>query len=262
MSDAAIALSRFGLGARPDEAVPSDPKRWLTDQLALFDARPAPIAAAPTSAAVAGELATYYDQQRDLRAQYGPRKRFRAPAASPAAAGSVIPPVPAPMNTAPGRTTPWWQRRQRRTGETDPFREARQMAGREARGDYAAAVAARIGAALTTPTPFAERLVHFWSNHFAVSVDKLDLIGLGGTLEFEAIRPHLMGRFVDMLGAVERHPAMLLYLDQAISVGPNSPLGQRIAGRGQRKVGLNENLAREIMELHTLGVRTGYTRRT
>lgn len=85
------------------------------------------------------------------------------------------------------------------------------------------------------------------------------MVGLSGSLEFEAIRPHVLGRFADMLGAVERHPAMLLYLDQAVSIGPNSPVGQRIAARGKRKAGLNENLAREILELHTLGVRTGYS---
>jgi uncharacterized protein (DUF1800 family) len=69
----------------------------------------------------------------------------------------------------------------------------------------------------------------------------------------------VLGKFGDMLNAVERHPAMLLYLDQAQSVGPNSPIGARVASRGARRIGLNENLAREIMELHTLGVRTGYT---
>ena len=83
------------------------------------------------------------------------------------------------------------------------------------RDDYAAAVGARITAALTGPTPFVERLTHFWANHFAVSADKLHVIGLSGLLEFEAIRPNLMGKFGDMLNAVERHPAMLLYLDQA-----------------------------------------------
>jgi uncharacterized protein (DUF1800 family) len=67
-----------------------------------------------------------------------------------------------------------------------------------------------------------------------------------------------MGKFADLLGAVERHPAMLLLVDQAQSVGPNSPLGARAAQRGKER-GLNENLAREIMELHTLGVRSGYS---
>jgi uncharacterized protein (DUF1800 family) len=118
---------------------------------------------------------------------------------------------------------------------------------------------ARLASALTTDQPFVERLVHFWANHFAVSVDKLPVIGLAGLLEFEAIRPHVLGRFSDMLLAVEQHPAMLVYLDQAQSIGPNSRAGQFLALRGGKQRGLNENLAREIMELHTLGVRTGYS---
>ena len=104
-----------------------------------------------------------------------------------------------------------------------------------------------------------ERLVHFWSNHFAVSVDKLLIVGLAGGFEADAIRPHVLGRFEDLLLAVVRHPAMLLYLDQAQSIGPGSPAGQRAQNQQQRGRGLNENLAREILELHTLGVRSGYT---
>ena len=135
-------------------------------------------------------------------------------------------------------------------------RKMTRVAGRDA---YLSLVGARMNAALTTPAPFVERLVHFWANHFAVSADKLTVIGMGGLLEIEAIRPHVLGKFSDMLLAVEQHPAMLLYLDQAQSVGPDSAIGARVAARGKRKIGLNENLAREIMELHTLGVRTGYT---
>jgi uncharacterized protein (DUF1800 family) len=126
------------------------------------------------------------------------------------------------------------------------------------RDHYVAAVGARAAIALTSETPFAERLVHFWSNHFAVSADKLVTLGLAGAFEFEAIRPQIMGRFGDLLLSVETHPAMLLYLDQAQSVGPDSMLGQAAARRGKDR-GLNENLAREILELHTLGVRTGYS---
>ncbi|MBS0475645.1 MAG: DUF1800 domain-containing protein [Proteobacteria bacterium] len=129
---------------------------------------------------------------------------------------------------------------------------------RELRDAYVAAVGARTAIALGSDTPFIERLVHFWANHFAVSVDKVATVGLAGAFEFEAIRPHVLGHFRDMLSAVERHPAMLLYLDQAESVGPDSPLGTRAARRGRQR-GLNENLAREIMELHTLGVRSGYS---
>ena len=120
-------------------------------------------------------------------------------------------------------------------------------------------VQARMVSAFDTPAPFVERLVHFWANHFAVSVDKQIVFGFAGPLEFEAIRPHVLGRFADMLKAVEWHPAMLLYLDQTESVGPSSPLGLRLAQGRTKRGALNENLAREILELHTLGVRTGYT---
>ena len=127
------------------------------------------------------------------------------------------------------------------------------------RQNYLLMSSARLDSALASDSPFVERLVHFWANHFAVSVDKLPVIGLAGLLEFEAIRPHVLGRFADMLLAVEQHPAMLVYLDQAQSIGPNSRAGQFAAMRGGKARGLNENLAREIMELHTLGVRTGYS---
>ena len=109
---------------------------------------------------------------------------------------------------------------------------------------------ARIDAALNAKIGLVERLVWFWSNHFCVNQEKTVM---AGAYEREAIRPHVLGRFVDMLLAAEGHPAMLLYLDNAQSIGPNS-----IAGINRDK-GLNENLAREILELHTLGVRTTYT---
>ena len=167
---------------------------------------------------------------------------------------------PAPWQPLPGThaLTEVWLAQQRAfrqapEGERAGIREAYLRRGRE---DYLAAVGARVDSALQTPAPFAERLVHFWSNHFAVSVDKLIVVGLAGAFEADAIRPHVMGRFEDLLLAAIRHPAMLLYLDQAQSIGPNSQVGRRIR-RGVR--GLNENLAREILELHTLGVRGGYT---
>lgn len=112
---------------------------------------------------------------------------------------------------------------------------------------------ARVQAALTTELPLQERLVRFWSNHFTVSVKRLVCAPFAGLMEREAIRPHIFGRFETMLRAVTEHPAMLLYLDNATSIGPNSTMGQR---RGK---GLNENLAREILELHTLGVNGGYS---
>jgi uncharacterized protein (DUF1800 family) len=125
---------------------------------------------------------------------------------------------------------------------------------------YIAEATARFRQAVGTDRPFVERLTQFWTNHFAVSVDKNLLLGLAGSLEREAIRPHVLGNFSDMLLAVERHPAMLLYLDNHLSVGPNSKAARNVERRhAERKVGINENLARETLELHTLGVGGGYT---
>ena len=112
-------------------------------------------------------------------------------------------------------------------------------------------IKAKLDAALAAEIGFAERLVWFWSNHFCVSAQRVP--NMAGGYEREAIRPHILGRYVDMLLAVEGHPAMLVYLDNFISIGPNS-----VAGINRTR-GLNENLAREILELHTLGVRTGYS---
>ncbi len=140
----------------------------------------------------------------------------------------------------------------------DPVKQARQFAQRQARDYYVGAVGARTSAALVTPAPFVERLVHFWSNHFAISIDKVQVVGLGGLLEFEAIRPHVLGTFGDMLNA-GRAPSGDAALSRPGAVGRTEQPGRRAAaGRGNRNLGLNENLAREIMELHTLGVRTGY----
>jgi uncharacterized protein (DUF1800 family) len=118
------------------------------------------------------------------------------------------------------------------------------------RQNFLKEVKARLDAAFDADIGFAERLVWFWSNHFCVST--FTVFNTAGGYEREAIRPHILGRFADMLLAAEGHPAMLIYLDNSISMGANS-----IAGINRTR-GLNENLAREILELHTLGVRTGY----
>ena len=112
-------------------------------------------------------------------------------------------------------------------------------------------VKARFDAALAPEIGFVERLVWFWSNHFCVSADVT--ISLTGGYEREAIRTHVLGRFADMLLASAGHPAMLFYLDNSRSIGPKSVAGL------VNNTGLNENLAREILELHTLGVRSVYT---
>lgn len=118
----------------------------------------------------------------------------------------------------------------------------------------------RLNISVNTKTPFIDRMVHFWSNHFAVSADKIEVRALAGAYENEAIRPNVLGNFRDLIRGVVTHPAMLAYLDQIQSIGPNSMAGQRRAQNNpDKEIGLNENLAREIFELHTLGVNGGYT---
>jgi uncharacterized protein (DUF1800 family) len=216
MTDAAIALNRFGLGVRLADAPPADPKAWLIEQFNDYEPRPAARSALPGAQALAGEVLA---------------ARRQAPAGASADEAT-----------------------------NDAGKKAKEAARMEEREAYRAAVNARVESALTTNAPFVERLVHFWANHFAVSTEKPQVAALAGAFEAEAIRPHVLGRFEDMLVAVERHPAMQTFLDQVRSVGPDSAAALRAEARdpGKRR-GLNENLAREIMELHTLGVRTGYT---
>ncbi len=128
---------------------------------------------------------------------------------------------------------------------------------RRIRKDYRALwyreATARLAAAITTEQPFRERLVWFWGDHFTCSGVKAVAIGMAGGHEREAIRPHVTGKFKDMLIAAVSHPGMLFYLDNYGSTGSNSS-----AGSYSRR-GLNENLAREVLELHTLGVDAGYS---
>ena len=141
------------------------------------------------------------------------------------------------------------RRRARRNGDKAMLKAQRKAL----RNTYLREASSLIKAQIETEAPVVERLVSFWSNHFTVSVRKPIVTGVAGAFEREAIRPHILGRFSDMLHAAVRHPAMLAYLDNVQSVGPNSIVGTR------RRRGLNENLAREILELHTLGVDGGYT---
>jgi uncharacterized protein (DUF1800 family) len=220
--DAVIAVNRFGLGARPGELgrVKSDPRGWLYEQIKGDRPAPESIAVLPTGADVFKKYLDAQDARREMIQEQ------RSDSAEARQAQNVIQGVRqvlVPM--------------------------------------YADQVMARYRVAMTTDEPFRERLVHFWTNHFAVSADKVAVLGLAGALENEAVRPNISKRFVDMLLAVERHPAMILYLDNQLSTGPNSQLGRMAARRANpdRKIGINENLAREILELHTLGVSGGYT---
>jgi uncharacterized protein (DUF1800 family) len=214
------ASHRYGYGPRTNASDADSSPASLLRQMDKFEPRPASIAAAPKRADVAALLASYLEEMR------GRRK------------GAAVDETPMP--------------------DRDEAKAIRQMVNRSVRDHYAQLVDARFVTAIQSETPFMERLVHFWANHFAVSADKPTATGFAGLLEMEAVRPHLLGRFEDMLVAVEQHPAMLLYLDQVQSIGPNSPLGERISARGGKRGGINENLAREILELHTLGVRSGY----
>ena len=122
-------------------------------------------------------------------------------------------------------------------------------------------VRARLATAAASQQPFNERLALFWANHFTVSLAKASTRGAAGAFEREAIRPHIGGRFVDLLRAAVQHGAMLRYLDNDRSAGPDSAVVRRLARRAgttpPQVTGLNENLARELLELHTLGAAGG-----
>lgn len=220
-TDAAIAANRFGFGARPGDLA----------RLGA-DARGALLAQLDGAVPLLNDPAL--SGSRQLLAQTAAR-REQALADRPAGAGADSRDPQAGQAVKLGQLL------------RDVFLPA-----------YTADVAARARLAIAGQRDFLERLVHFWSNHFAVSVDKVAVLGLPGTMEREAIRPHVLGNFTDMLLAVEQHPAMLLYLDNQQSIGPNSQIA-RLANRRGRDLGLNENLGREILELHTLGVDAGYT---
>lgn len=223
-----IALNRFGLGARGDGdlgAATADPRGFLRAELGepgagLLDG-PGLMASQPG-------LALFFQDQETRRLA---REATKAEAAA-------IPPAP-PFQTAP-------------PPPPAPAMQAQPPAVEQLA--YRAETFARVQRGLGARAGFVERLVAFWSNHFCVSVAKGGFVRMiAGSFEREAIRPHVLGRFADMLKAVAQHPAMIFYLDNQQSIGPASQ-----AGRNRGK-GLNENLAREILELHTLGVAGGYS---
>ena len=150
-------------------------------------------------------------------------------------------------------------RREQAKGET-PSADALNAVREKVRPLVGQAATARLSRALQSPAQLEEVLTEFWFNHFNVFAGKGPVGVLVADYEQTAIRPHVLGRFRDLLGATARHPAMLVYLDNAQSVAPGfAP--RRPAANPQRASGLNENYARELMELHTLGVDGGYTQR-
>ncbi len=225
-NSAALALSRFGLGARPGdvELIASDPKGALGAEIAQrLVAMPASPDLLPTPSLLQ-QLFAFYDARN---------KALEALKAQTNAASSAL------VEGLPASRIP-----------IDPSKIPNPV-GRV----FLSEVKARFAGSIHEPRiGFGERLVMFFANHFAISRAKGETVGiLAGAFEREAIRPYVYGKFADMLLAVETHPAMLAYLDNQLSVGPDSP-----AGKSSRR-GLNENLARETLELHTLGVGGGYT---
>jgi uncharacterized protein (DUF1800 family) len=255
-TQAVFALHRFGLGPRASSlaAMGGDPRGALIADISRPRAAQIVAPDLPTSAEAARAAFVFREQRRAQRLAARtepdvarPARPGRDPAPVPGApstpaahsdmAGNDMPSdaaVPPALESGPRRA---------RIDGVPPVPQ--QIFLREARARLDAALAANIG--------FAERLAWFWSNHFCISADKGALRPVVGAYEREAIRPYVAGRFAEMLLAAESHPGMLIYLDNARSIGPES-----IAGRNRGK-GLNENLAREILELHTLGVRTVYT---
>jgi uncharacterized protein (DUF1800 family) len=235
MTPTSIALSRFGYGLGARDTAPQDPRGWLLRQLDRYDPSPVAITKRTRAHGNIGEtLALLRSLRRDTREM---------------AETAANDPMMADMTRGDARDAA--------LDNLPP--ELREKAA-EARTVLAQDIALRVNLAVGSKTPLMERLVHFWSNHFSVSVGKPGTQVAVGDHEFTAIRPHVLGRFSDMLEAATLHPAMLLYLDQFQSVGPNSPAQRRRADRpnAQGPRGLNENLAREILELHTLGVGGGY----
>jgi uncharacterized protein (DUF1800 family) len=173
----------------------------------------------------------------------------------------------APELKAPAEATPETiteaLRAFRGVGQQDP--QARMQLRRRLIAIAAAESRATLTERVTSDRPFVERLVAFWSNHLCISVGSKVLVApLAGSYEREAIRPHVLGRFEDLVLASAKHPAMLVYLDNFQSIGPASPGARGGRGRGgapprAQARGLNENYARELLELHTLGVEGGYT---
>jgi uncharacterized protein (DUF1800 family) len=233
---AALALHRFGLGPRRNSIaqIASDPRGALLAEIE----RPGigrinnPELMSATAAARAA-----FEARSERRAQTILTQRAQKESERLAALGQAQ-----SMSDDPARKADAAKAADAALATQGPTDGERQ--------NFLKEVKARLDAAFEADIGFAERLVWFWSNHFCVSTETVYNMAAG--YEREAIRPHVLGRFGDMLLAAEGHPAMLIYLTNVASMGANS-----IAGIN-RTLGLNENLAREILELHTLGVRTVY----
>ena len=240
---ALVALNRFGFGARGGASgdfvnAASDPRGFVKAELDRPNGGLLEVPGLQSTPALAQAMFTYQDEV----------KRFRDSLAKGPPAISPVDSMPSRDMAAssPAMTAP----------PDAPKAQAANPPGslNVIQKTFRSEALARIQRAVIADCGFIERLVAFWSNHFCISANKGEPARMwAGSFEREAIRPYVLGRFGDMLKAVEQHPAMLFFLDNQQSLGPESRAGQN------RKRGLNENLAREIMELHTLGVGGGYS---
>ena len=252
-----IALNRFGLGAKPGgfAAAAGDPRGFIAEEIKKPDIALIATGDLPSCRQALQDFFDQQEQRKQARAQAAPAPGMTAP--QPGMSSENAPAGPAPMASSPPPDGMGMMQ-----SGAPPASGSAPTAGDKpkpqpsvARDFYRDEVQARLQKQAQADCGFVERLVAFWSNHFAVSVAKGQFIrASAGTFEREAIRPYVLGRFADMLKAVEQHPVMLFYLDNQRSTGPNSKAGRRGNGKG-----INENLAREIMELHTLGVDGGYS---
>ncbi|WP_296745410.1 DUF1800 family protein [Mesorhizobium sp.] len=262
---ALVALNRFGLGARPGDdlkKIAGDPRGYLKAELKQQDIAlispddPANAGLLDSTAAIQASITANVERKvaRDRMAEASMQQSATdAPAGQPGAMapkpGAIAPKsgATAPKPDAMAAKTP--------TAVPQPGTPPPKPAVPPVEADiYRAEAKARFDRAFNAGPGFVERLVAFWSNHFCVSAAKGQVVrASAGAFEREAIRPFVFDHFANMLLAVEHHPAMLFYLDNQQSIGPDSRAGMR------RTRGLNENLAREILELHTLGVGSGYS---
>ena len=251
-----VALTRFGYGPRGDgdaAIATGDPRGFLKAELMQPGIA---LLSGPELPNSKTAIQQFFGDQARRKAQREKVAAIVAESQPPTAAPMELPKLPSSVTEAmrqanAGRppamlTKPGALTEEAAAGKAVKAQNAEQAIFRgEALARFQRAIEARAG--------FAERLVAFWANHFCISVAKGGIARVSaGSFEREAIRPHVLGRFADMLLAAESHPAMLHFLDNAHSVGPNSRAGER------SHRGLNENLGREIMELHTLGVGGGY----
>ena len=225
---ASHALNRLAFGPRPLDAAAiqaQGPEAWLKDFIAA-QLNPSSLSPTPELQSRLAEMDTLQLNEGQLVSRYREAQKLKREA-----------------------------KKQDPEGKVDARREL-------VRPVVLQAGSQRLLRAMESPAQLEEVLVDFWFNHFNVFVGKNVVSVLVGDYERRAIRPHVLGSFRDMLGATAKHPAMLVYLDNVQSVAPGyePPRGRFGANANvQRATGLNENYARELMELHTLGVDGGYT---